>query len=58
MNQATKAQRELALRIYDSDANDVQIDDSAFVYENDEGIWIQAWLFVSNESMDSNFGAL
>lgn len=59
MNQerATSGERQLALSIYGSD--EIEIGDDALVSRSAEGYFIQAWLWVSNESVAaSEFGAL
>lgn len=39
----------LAKDMYSSD--EIHIDDPAPVVRSDAGIWVQAWVFVSNESL-------
>lgn len=60
MNQirATAREREAALNIH-RQAGEINIDDGALVVHTDEGTWVQAWVFVSNETLAaSNFGEL
>lgn len=54
---ASHTELELARKIYADD--DIQIDSDANVARADDGIWVQAWVFVSSESLTtSQFGAL
>ena len=51
------AELELARKIYADD--DIQIDHDAHVTRAEDGVWVQAWVFVSSESLiTSAFGAL
>ena len=55
---ATDAELELARKIHVND--EVNIDDHHVpIAEAEDGIWVQAWVFVSHESLaTSTFGAL
>lgn len=49
-------EREIAYDVHRK-FGEVQIDDGAPVRRQDDGIWVQAWVFVSNETLAiSNFG--
>lgn len=61
MNQerATSGERQLALDIHGQGCDEIEIDDGARIERSAEGYFIQAWLWVSNESVAaSEFGVL
>ena len=51
---------ELARRIHCADSDgDIEIDEPARISRGADGIWVQGWLFLSNESIAaSGFGEL
>jgi len=60
MNQSrsTAREREAAINIHQQ-TGEIQVDDGAPVIRQDDGVWVQAWIFVSNETLAiSNFGEL
>lgn len=49
---ATEEEIELARKKYqESEYPDVEIDDDAGTSEGDEGTWVQAWVWLSNEDL-------
>ena len=61
MNQerATSGERQLALDIHGQGCDEIEIDDAALISRSPDGYFIQAWLWVSNESIAaSEFGVL
>lgn len=49
---ATKEQIELARLLYQDD--DIEIDDPTVVSRNEEGVWVQAWVWVSNSALEDH----
>lgn len=54
MAKATPEQIERASKLYGDD--DCVIDDDATISEVDEGVWVQAWVWLPNEEGDSANG--
>lgn len=49
---ATEEEIELARKKYqESDYPDIEIDDDAGTSESDDGTWVQAWVWLSNEDL-------
>ena len=47
-----EALQELARKEYGSD--EIEIDDDADISEGNDGTWVQAWVFLSNETLSEN----
>ena len=48
---ATEHHRKVAEELYGSD--DIEVDADAVISETDDGVWVQGWLWVSNEELAS-----
>lgn len=58
IERASAKERDIAYEVHRK-FGEVQIDDGAPVKRQDDGVWVQAWIFVSNETLAiSNFGEL
>lgn len=51
-----EAARYLAGVAYATSNDDIEVDDNAEVSAVDEGVWVQAWVFISNGAINDLIG--